>query len=366
MKKIFVYLFIFLFSAIVFPIYAQNSDGVKSIEGVVKSVVGNGNDVYDGKKVEYQILSVEISGEDQKEQLIEIKHSAISMGLQNVQFEKYSQGDKIRIDVYTGKEGEENTYIVSGKTKKDGLILLLFIFIGVVLVVGKWWGFLSLIGLLVSFGVIFQFIIPTIIAGNNPIIIAIFGAFIIVPTTFYISHGINKKTHVGVLSTLIMLTFTGILSWLFIDMTHLTGYASEEAGFLQVTRYGTVDIRDLLLAGIIIGTLGVLDDVTVGQASVVEQIKLANKNIKMWDLFRKGMRVGQDHISSMVNTLVLVYAGSALPLLLLFFGGNKSFLDIIEFELIAEEIVRMLVGSIGLILAAPLATLMAAYFFRKD
>ncbi|MFH1959616.1 MAG: YibE/F family protein, partial [Patescibacteria group bacterium] len=169
----------------------------------------------------------------------------------------------------------------------------------------------------------------------------------------------------GVVATFISLVITGLLAVYFVDVTHLTGFASEEAGFLQVERQGSIDIRGLLLAGIIISTLGILDDVTIGQASVVKQLKKANPKISFLELFKNGMKVGQDHISSMVNTLVLVYSGSALPLLLLFFDSQKTFVDILEFELIAEEIVRMLVGSIGLVLAAPLATIMAAYIFSK-
>jgi uncharacterized membrane protein len=204
-----------------------------------------------------------------------------------------------------------------------------------------------------------------IINGYNPVLSTLIGAAIIIPATFYVSHGINKKTHVGVIATLISLTFTGILALIFIKQTYLTGFASEEAGFLEIERHGTIDIKGLLLAGIIIGTLGILDDVTIGQASVVEQIKRTNPAIGFLKLFEKGLKVGQDHISSMVNTLVLVYAGSSLPLLLLFFGSQKGFIDILEFELVAEEVVKMLVGSIGLIFAAPLATALAAYIFTK-
>jgi uncharacterized membrane protein len=245
-------------------------------------------------------------------------------------------------------------------------LTLTFIFIAVVLAVGKLWGALSLAGLFISFLVIFKLILPLIIKGVNPVLVAILGSLIIIPSTFYISHGFNKKTHVGVISTFISLIITGLLAVYFVDATHLTGFASEEAGFLQVERQGMIDIRGLLLAGIIIGTLGILDDVTIGQASTVRQLKKANPKMGWLDLFKKGMKVGRDHVSSMVNTLVLVYSGSSLPLLLLFFDSQKTFIDVLEFELIAEEIVRMLVGSIGLVLAAPMATILAAYLFSKD
>jgi uncharacterized membrane protein len=235
-----------------------------------------------------------------------------------------------------------------------------------VLAVGRIWGALSLFGLALSFLVIFSLILPMIIAGQNPILAAILGSAIIIPVTFYVSHGFNKKTHVGIAATLLALAFTGVLAVYFASSTHLTGYASEEAGFLQIEKQGAMNIKALLLAGIIIGTLGILDDITIGQSSVVQQLHASNPSMGVRKLYSAGMGVGHDHISSMVNTLILVYAGSALPLLLLFFDSTRTFTDILEYELIAEEIVRMLVGSIGLVMAAPLATGMAAVVFGRE
>lgn len=312
--------------------------------------------------VSFQELRIQITKGSLKDREITLKNSPATGTVSSINFEEYQIGDKLRI--YYSKDYEGNpTYFINGEVKRDGLLALAIIFIATVLVVGRVWGAFSILGMIVSFLVIFKLIIPLIIRGTNPVFSAMLGSFIIIPTTFYISHGFSLKTHVGVISTFLALLFTGSLSVVFVEASHLTGYASEEAGFLQVERQGTIDIRGLLIAGIIIGTLGILDDVTIGQASTVEQLKLANPKIKTLDLFKQGMKVGQDHVSSMVNTLVLVYAGSALPLLLLFFDDQRNFLDIIEFELIAEEIVRMLVGSIGLVLVAPLATIMAAYLF---
>lgn len=317
----------------------------------------------------YQILQIKITSHpqpNQKDQLIEVKNqAAISDSNFDLQYEEYQAGNKLRIQSFPSQQNDETYYNILGQLKRPGLLALTAIFVVVVLVVGRIWGFLSLVGMGVSFLVIFQLIIPLIINGTNPILAALLGSVIIIPTTFYISHGFNLKTHVGIVSTFLALAVTGLLAIFFVQATHLTGFASEEAGFLHVERHGSIDIRGLLLAGIIIGTLGILDDVTVGQASTVEQLKKAKPNIKLWELFKQGMQVGQDHISSMVNTLVLAYSGSALPLLLLFFGNQRSLADVFESELIAEEVVRMLVGSIGLVLVAPLATFLAASWFTK-
>jgi uncharacterized membrane protein len=344
-------------------VFAQSSFMV----GEVVEISEQGQESFMDELVPFQEVKVRVVSGEEKDQVLTLKNSAAGLDLAPVQYQEYKPGDKIKIveQSFETEAGVESNYMLDGYLKRPGLLMLTAIFVIVVLVVGRIWGLMSLLGLATSFLVIFKMIIPMIIAGQNPVLAAILGSLIIIPTTFYISHGFNIKTHVGVAATLVGLAVTGLLAAYFVDATYLTGFASEEAGFIQVERQGSIDIRGLLLAGIIIGTLGILDDVTVGQSSTVKQLKLANPKMSMKELFVKGMKVGHDHISSMVNTLVLVYSGSALPLLLLFFGSDKSFVDILEFELIAEEIVRMLVGSIGLVLSAPLATIMAAYLFSR-
>jgi len=363
----YIYSLVLFFASFVFPqySYAQTETYQETFEATVVRVVDTGKETFGQDLVPYQELEMQAISGSQKDQIFVVKNTGLQLIGTAQSFQEYSKGDKLRIASFSSDSGEAS-YAVEGRVKRDGILTLVLLFVIVVVVVGRLWGALSLIGLATSFLVIFRLIVPLIISGTNPVLAAIAGSLIIIPVTFYISHGFNTKTHVGLISTLITLCLTGFLAMYFVDATHLTGYASEEAGFLQVERRGLIDIRGILLAGIIIGTLGILDDVTVGQASTIQQLRRANPKLKMLELFQKGMKVGQDHISSMVNTLVLVYSGSALPLLLLFFDSEKSFLDILEYELIAEEIVRMLVGSVGLILAAPLASILAAYFFSRQ
>jgi len=278
--------------------------------------------------------------------------------------QRYKKGDKLIIMHNKDLEGND-LFFVSDYVRRDALLVLLIIFIVAALLVGKIWGITSLVGMAFSFLVIFKFILPQIINGANPILIAILGSLFIIPVTFYLSHGLNKKTTIAIASTVIALIITGILANVFVEASRLTGFASEEAAFLQVASQGTVNIKGLLLAGIIIGALGVLDDVTVSQASIVNQLKQANKKMPFKELYGRAMKVGQDHTSSMVNTLVLVYTGAALPLLLLFIDRPHPFLEVINYEIIADEIVRTLVGSIGLILAVPITTILACFFFDK-
>ena len=278
--------------------------------------------------------------------------------------QRYKEGDKLIIMHNKDFEGND-VFFVSDYVRRDALLVLLIIFVVVALAVGKVWGITSLVGMSFSFLVIFKFILPQIIDGANPILIAILGSLFIIPVTFYLSHGLNKKTTIAIASTVIALIITGILANVFVEAARLTGFASEEAAFLQVASQGTVNIKGLLLAGIIIGALGVLDDVTVSQASIVNQLKEANKKMSFKELYGRAMKVGQDHTSSMVNTLVLVYTGAALPLLLLFIDRPHPFMEVINYEIIADEVVRTLVGSIGLILAVPITTVMACFFFDK-
>ena len=284
----------------------------------------------------------------------------------SVNVPKYRQGDKLIITYSKDFEGND-VFLISDYVRRDALVWLFFIFIVTVIFVGKIWGITSLLGMAFSFLVIFKFILPQIVSGVNPIFIAIVGSFFIIPVTFYLSHGFNKKTHIAIVSTAVALIITGVLAGIFVEAARLTGFSSEEAGFLQVAKGGIINIKGLLLAGIIIGALGILDDVTVSQASVVTQLKSVSSKLSVSELYKRAMQVGQDHISSMVNTLVLVYTGAALPLLLLFIDSPRPFSEVINYELIADEIIRTLVGSIGLVAAVPITTAIAsAVIDRKE
>ena len=271
---------------------------------------------------------------------------------------KYQPGDTVLVSFSRDFEGETVFYITDFVRRRP-LILLFLFFVILAVVVGKWRGLNSLLGLLASFLVIFKLILPQIDAGHDPVLVAVTGAALIIPLTFYLSHGLNRKTTVAMVGTFVSLLITAFLAKIFIQTARLTGYASEEAAFLQVAKGGVMNIRGLILAGIIIGSLGVLDDVTVSQAAIIEQLKEANPKMKTKELFDRAMKIGRDHIASMINTLVLVYAGAALPLFLLFVDNTHPFMEVVNYEIIAEEIIRTLVGSLGLIMAVPITTFLS-------
>lgn len=259
----------------------------------------------------------------------------------------------------------DNSWVISDFVRRPALLQLGILFAVLVIAIGRWWGVRSLVSLAISFGIIFGLILPAIMQGFNPLVVTLLGSALIIPTTFYISHGITPKTHVAVVGTLLSLIAAGGLAVVFVGQAYLTGFASEEASFLSVQTQNAIDIRGLLLAGIIISLLGTLDDITVSQASFVQQLKEATPKISFQELFTRAMKVGQDHISSLVNTLVLVYAGASLPLLLLFLDSDVTPPQVLNLEIIADEVVRTLIGSIGIVLAAPITTLLATLVFSK-
>lgn len=223
----------------------------------------------------------------------------------------------------------------------------------------------SLLSMVFTFGVLFLYVLPQILNGKNPLIIAISAAIFIIPISFYMAHGINRKTSVVIVASLIALLITAGLSFVFINIGNLTGLSSEEAGMLMINKAGSINMTGLLLAGIIIGALGVLDDITISQSAIVNKL-IKKKGTKKKEVYKEAMDIGKDHISSMVNTLVLAYAGVSLPLLLIFINNSHPFLEIINYEFLAEEIIRTLVGSIGLISAVPITTLIAVNWIRKN
>jgi uncharacterized membrane protein len=256
-------------------------------------------------------------------------------------------------------------YSVTDVQRGFPLALLAGIFALAVIVVGRLRGLMALIALAVSFGVLTLFILPAILHGDDPLLVAVVGGSAIMLIALYMCHGVNARTSVAVIGTLCSLFLIGVLGSVFISWAHLTGNTSDETGLIH-SLYPGIQIRGVLLAGVIIGSLGVLDDVTVTQVAAVWELKDADPGASRRKLYGAGMRIGRDHIASVVNTLVMAYAGAALPLLLLFSIARSGVLQVADSELVAEEIVRTLVGSIGLVASVPLTTALAALVVGAD
>jgi uncharacterized membrane protein len=268
------------------------------------------------------------------------------------------KGDRIVL-AYAPDAPAGNQYQFLDFQRRNPLILLAVLFAAVVIALGRLRGVMALAGLVLSVVVLLVFVLPSLLHGHDPLAVAIVGASAVAILALYLAHGVNTRTTVALLGSYAALLLTALLAQLFVGAAHFTGLAQEEAGFLQLTA-GQVSLRGLLLAGIVIGSLGVLDDVTVTQVSAVWEVHNADPTLGHRELYRAGVRVGRDHIASTVNTLVLAYAGAALPLLLLFSEAHRPLSTVVTTELVAVEIVRTLVGSIGLVASVPLTTALAA------
>lgn len=348
----------FLFS----PIFTSKSHAQNQIEETLEaevlSVVSEKITQSEYGKITEQELEVKyINGSFDKDKAI-ILHKAIpSFGSHG---NTYKKGDKV-IVTYTYSEENGKHFQISDKSRYRSLYLLFGIFVVVSILGAGIWGIKSIIGLAYSFIIAFTYILPFIIKGYNPLLITITGCFLIAPVTFALSHGLNRKTFIALFSTILALFITGILTMFSIEQISLTGYASEEAGFISLVN-NDINIKLLLLAGVIISSLGILDDATISQSAIVSELKHANPNLKGIELYKRAMQVGKDHIASAVNTLVLVYVGSALPLMTLFLIDPSPYWEILNYEIVAEEIMKMLVSSIGLISAIPITTAFAVKF----
>jgi uncharacterized membrane protein len=274
------------------------------------------------------------------------------------------QGEKV-VAAYEPSAPRDLQYSVADVNRRFPMALLAGIFALAVVIVGRLRGVMALVALAISFLILNFFILPAILQGSNPLLVAVIGSSAIMLIALYLCHGLSARTSVAVLGTLISLVLIGFLGSLFIGWAALTGNTDDNTGLIHGL-YPSIDMSGLLLAGVIIGSLGVLDDVTVTQTSAVWELHEANPSTGWRGLYRAGIRIGRDHIASVVNTLVLAYAGAALPLLLLFSIAQSSVGAVANSELVAEEIVRTLVGSIGLVASVPVTTLLAALVVSAD
>lgn len=315
----------------------------------------------EGNQQLFQDLSVEILDGDDQGMVVEVTNvggATIKGGL------GFKVGDVVVMNKSTNLGVTD--YYINDIYRIPALLWVTIIFLAIVLLFSRWRGVASILGLGVSVFVILKFITPQILSGKDPLITSLIGGIIIAVVSLYLAHGFNKRTSIALLSTLLSLGLAVITALLFVHFTNLFGSGSEESIFLQFDQEQIVNLKGLLLGGIILGVLGVLDDITTAQSAVVDELKKANPNLGFKELFKRGSSVGQEHISSLINTLFLAYAGVSLPLFLLL-GSSTGYplWTLLNSEFIAEEIVRTLVGSITLVLAVPITTLLAAYFFNK-
>jgi uncharacterized membrane protein len=277
---------------------------------------------------------------------------------------RYAVGDDVIVNVST--EPDARVIAVADLYRVPTLALLVGLFAVAVTAVGGWRGVRSLIALALTLAVIVKLVIPLILAGWEPVWVAIGAATGVTIATFLLTEGARPQTLAAVLGTFISLTLVAVLAIVFDELARFTALrGSEDAGFLQSMGLGTIDIGGLVLAAIIFGALGILDDVTVSQAAVVQQLHEADPRTGRMALAARAMNVGRSHIAATVNTLVLAYVGASLPLIVLFAAGRQDPWLTVSGEVVAVEVVRALVGSIGIVAAVPLTTAMAVVLIGR-
>lgn len=249
-------------------------------------------------------------------------------------------------------------YQFADRERRSVLTWITLLFAAAVIALGRWRGLAALAGLGISVIVILWLVLPGILNGAPPVVVALTGASVIAFGALYLTHGFQRLTDVALIGTLSSLALTAALSGLVLAAARISGFSSEEAIFLSF--FEGIDIRGLVLAGTVLGAAGALDDVTVTQASAVQEIWRASPDTTAQELFRRGLSVGRDHIAATVNTLLLAYAGASLPLLVLFVISGQELTLVANSEVVAIEIIRTLVGSIGLVAAVPVTTWLAA------
>jgi len=298
---------------------------------------------------------------DEGKQIV-IERDLIISGMNDIE-----AGDKVVLS-NIGTE-EEKDFVISSLWRMPSVIFWLALFFIAIALLNRRHGLKSLLNLFVTFAVIFGFIIPFILKGFSPIFVSIIGAMAALTWSIYFTHGRNAKSHSAILSILISLLFSSILATIMIKMMSLTGFSDDGATFLVQLGYAELHIRGLLLAAMLVGAIGIMDDIVINQISVVEELLKENPDINKKNLLKASLKVGHDHTSSMINTLVLAYVGAAFPLMILLHIGEPPFdtlAQIFNNETIATEIARTIVGTLTLLVAMPISTAFAVKYLYKE
>lgn len=322
-------------------------------EGVLSDEVG---------EKPYQRLRAEVKQGQYERQIVDLEQG---LDFTITPHDLVDVGDEVVLVGLQSDEGVSDFYIIDHYRLPSVAVGLGVFFVLVVWIAGRK-GLGSIVGLGISLVVIALYIVPQIIAGGNPLIVSLVGASLIAVISISVAHGFERRTAVALVSTIFTLALAVGIAWLYVVLAKLSGLGSENAYFLQVGDLANLDLRGLLLGGIIIGALGVLDDVTTSQAAAVEEIYKADFSVSKVELYRRSMSVGREHIAALVNTLALAYVGAAFPLFLLIASNNVQPLWVMfNSQMVIEEVIRTLVGSVALVLAVPITTLLAVVVYMK-
>lgn len=335
---------------------ALHQDLRETVTAEVLEVVSEKNRLIDGTDTTTmtQEVRVVLGDGEKKGEVVTITNEVVRLAV----------GDNILVNRIVTIDGSEYvTY--QDFERRPALLMVLVLFIGLFLFFSGWQGVRALFALGGSVLAILFLLVPALLAGYDPMLVTVGIAALVLAVVLFGTHGINPQSIIAFGGTLSAVIVTGIIAYVSVIVMRFTGFSSDASVYLNFATDGKLDLSGLLLGSIIIGILGVLDDVAVTQASVVRQLKAANPLFGFHDLYTRSLIVGRDHLGSLVNTLALAYAGVALPIILLYAKTSSSFLLALNQEVIAVEMVRIMVGSIGLILAVPATSAVAAWYFQS-
>jgi uncharacterized membrane protein len=348
MKKILIAFFL-LFTTFS-PVIAQIDD-TETFKGKIQEV--NQVDCEATFEEEYVCYTYTVELKDNKE-IVETMPSTLESTEQ-----PFKIGDSVYLTQLKSLEGND-TWSITGYARGRTILICSLGFIALAIIIGGWKSLGSVLSLLTSFVIIYFFIIPQIINTGKVILIGYIGVFLILIIGMYLSHGFRKLTTISLISTFVGVIIVSILTLILLEVLNITGLGEETAFLLSSQMNGTLNIKALFFTSILIGAAGVLDDVTVGQVSSMYEIYKANPRLTTKQLYSRTMNIGREHVSSMINTLFIVYAGSSLPLVVLMYLSNRNFETLISIDMISEEVARTLVISMSLLLVVPISTYISA------
>ena len=352
MRKLFI-LFIFLL-----PLFGHANDVENTYKATVTKVIAS--EVREmpglGLTSPHQTIEVTFLNGPLKEKSVVIENDYMQM----------QKGDTVYILQTIRSEDGKELYSLRDPYRIDVIVYLTIAFLILVIIFGGMQGIRGLLSLLGSLVLIGYVLLPGILGGYSPVLLAVGVSSLIILLGSYITHGFNMTTSAAVVSMIVTVIFTGALAYFVVGAAHLTGFESDESVYLNQATGGRIDFAGLLLGGIMIGLLGVLYDVAIGQAISVEELYTMNPKAHKWHVYRRVLRMGREHIGALINTLAIAYVGVSLPLLLLFSTSTLDPLIIINKEIFSAEIVRTLVGSIGLVLAVPVTTLISVFMVKTN
>lgn len=342
---------------------SENVVGYSSttVKARVNAIVEEGTVTMGEKEQTYQVLSIELLDGDQKGQTYELQYGKYQLLSDNYLLKV---GDKVLVNLESMQDGTYSVYFID-HIRTNSLLALLLVFIITGIAMSGWKGISSMISMALSLLVILGYIIPQIIAGKDPVTVSLIGSFIFLAVTQFLIFGWTLKAFIALGGITFAVIITDLLSLFFVNWAHLNGAGDESTMYLVQLGNG-LDIKSLLVAGIFIGTLGVLDDLVIGQTSAVIELYRGNPEMNFKQRYKSAMEIGKDHVSATVNTIILAYLGATLSMIVLYYMQNVNIGTLININYVAEEIVRSLVGTIGLFLSVPVTTLLACWVVEDE